>query len=46
MIQEIVANVAMMPPEVKMDPEMAEMQAKELEDAAKHAIPDEDDPDL
>lgn len=44
--QEFVAGLALAPPEVQVDEATMQMYNKEMEDAAKHPLPDEDDPDL
>lgn len=45
-MQEFVAGLALAPPEVQVDEATMQLYNKEMEDAAKHPLPDEDDPDL
>lgn len=45
-IQEFVAGYALAPPEVQVDEATMQQYNKEMEDAANHPLPDEDDPDL
>lgn len=45
-IQEFVAGYALAPPEVQVDEATMQQFNKEMEDAANHPLPDEDDPDL
>lgn len=44
--QEFVAGYALAPPEVTVDEATMQQYNKEMEDAANHPLPDEDDPDL
>lgn len=44
--QEFVAGYALAPPEIKFDEATMQQYNKEMEDAANHPLPDEDDPDL
>ena len=44
--QEFVAQPALAPPTVTVDPELLEQYSKEMQDAAKMPLPDEDDADL
>lgn len=43
---EFVAGVALAPPTVQVDQALLEQYNKEMEDAARMPLPDEDDPDL
>ncbi|KAI4165914.1 MAG: hypothetical protein LQ342_000345 [Letrouitia transgressa] len=43
---EFVAGVALAPPTVQVDEALLQQYNKEMEDAANHPLPDEDDPDL
>lgn len=45
-LQEFVAGYALAPPEVTVDEATMQQYNKEMEDAANHPLPDEDDPDL
>ncbi len=43
---DFVAGVALAPPTVQVDQALLEQYNKEMEDAARMPLPDEDDPDL
>lgn len=45
-LQEFVAGYALAPPEVQVDEATMQQYNKEMEDAIKYPLPDEDDPDL
>lgn len=45
-MQEFVAGYALAPPEVTVDEATMQQYNKEMEDAANHPLPDEEDPDL
>ncbi len=44
--QDFVAGVALAPPTVQVDEALLQQYNKEMEDAANHPLPNEDDPDL